>query len=375
MVKQLSPNYSIKDLNRKTIFRLFCEHDALSKQDIVTLSGLSLPTVTQNLTGLCEAGLIAASGQVRNTGGRNAAAYSLCRLSRTAIGMDITRNHVSVVAVDLYGEIITSIRVKTPFFLNDIYFQKLGSLVEEIIKKGSLERDSILGVGISLPALVTTDNETVFYGEILNITGLTRAKISEHIPFPTMLFNDANAAIFAERWKDRSLSNAFYIMLSNNVGGAVIINGDVYVGEHVRSGEIGHMTIVPNGKLCYCGQYGCVDQYCSATCLSDLCDGDLDEFFRLLGQKDVQATALWDEYLDYLAMAVNNVQMLFDCRIILGGYVGGYIGEYLPDLQARLAKRHSFEADGTYLQACIYRFDALAAGAALNFISRFIDQI
>ena len=375
MKKKTDDNITIKDLNRKSIFRLFCDHEALSKQNIIELSGLSLPTVTQNLSILCDAGLVTPSGQVRNTGGRNAVSYSLCRLSRTAIGLDITRNHITVVAVDLYGEIIASLRVKTPFIRNDVYFRKLGDIVENIIETGHLERDKILGVGISLPALVTTDNETVFYGEILNITGLTRAKISEFIPFPTMLFNDANAAIFAERWKDRALNNAFYIMLSNNVGGAVIINGQVYVGDHVRSGEVGHMTIVPDGKLCYCGQHGCLDQYCSATCLSEAFDGDLDEFFRMLALKDSTAVSLWNEYLRHLSLAVNNVQMLFDCRIVLGGYVGGYIEEYLPDLQALLAKRHSFEASGAYLQACVYKRNALAAGAALNFISRFIDLI
>ena len=370
--KQMT-SISIKEYNRKSIFRLFREHEALSKGDIVYMLGLSLPTVTQNLTELCENGWIVESGQVKNTGGRNAKTYSLFRSAKTAIGLDITRHHITAVAVNLCGEIISTVRIPYAFACTDAYFQKLGAVVEQIIRDSALYPDNILGVGISLPALVTPDNESVFYGEILKITGLSRGEISKYIQYPTMLFNDANAAAFAERWKSPELDNAFYIMLSDNVGGAIIINGEVYVGNHVRGGEVGHMTIVPGGKLCYCGQRGCVDQYCSATCLSELSGGDLEEFFRMLGDKHEAAVARWEEYLDHLATAINNVQMLFDCQIVLGGYVGGYIEEYITELQDRLAKRHSFVVDGSYLKPCRYKRDALAAGAALNFVQRFIE--
>ena len=164
-------------------------------------------------------------------------------------------------------------------------------------------------------------------------------------------------------------------MLSNNVGGAIILNGEVYVGNSYRSGEVGHMTIVPDGKPCYCGQKGCMDRYCSAICLSELCDGDLDEFFELLAAGNEEASDRWNEYLNYLAIAINNVHMLFDCRIVLGGYVGGYIEDHISELQVLLAKRHSFKADGSYLQPCIYKRNAQAAGAALNFVHRFVDSV
>lgn len=375
MISKQPANIAIKEYNRKNIFRMFCEYPALSKQDIVHELGVSLPTVTQNLIELSQNGWITESGQLKNTGGRSARTYSLCRRAKTAIGLDITRNHITAVAVDLCGDVISTSRIKYAFECTDEYFQQLGSVVDQIIQDGCLEPENILGVGISLPALVTADNESVFYGDILSITGLSRAKISKYIQYPTMLFNDANAAAFAERWKNRELDNAFYIMLSNNVGGAIILNGEVYVGNNFRSGEVGHMTIVPDGKLCYCGQRGCMDQYCSATRLSELSGGDLEEFFNLLAAGNEQATARWNEYLNHLATAINNVQMLFDCQIVLGGYVGGYIESHITELQGLLAKRHSFKADGSYLQPCIYKRNALAAGAALNFVRKFIDAI
>lgn len=375
MVNKQPANLAIKEYNRRNIFHMFCKYPALSKQEIVHNLGLSLPTVTQNLIELTQKGLIVESGQLKNTGGRSAQTYSLCRRAKTAIGLDITRNHITAVAVDLCGDVIATSRIKYAFECSDEYFQQLGFMIDQIIRDSRLDPESILGVGISLPALVTEDNERVFYGEILNITGLSRAKISKYIQYPTMLFNDANAAAFAERWKNRELDNAFYIMLSNNVGGAVIINGDVYVGNNFRSGEVGHTTIVPDGKLCYCGQRGCMDQYCAATCLSELSGGNLEEFFDLLAAGNEEVAARWDEYLNYLATAINNVHMLFDCQIVLGGYVGGYLDEHILQLQDLVSKKHSFKADGKFIQACLFKRNSLASGAALNFISRFIDSV
>ena len=84
---------------------------------------------------------------------------------------------------------------------------------------------------------------------------------------------------------------------------------------------------------------------------------------------------IWDYYLDCLALTVNNLQVLFDSRVILGGYVGEYMEKYINDLKKRAAKLNFFENDGDYLDVCQYKTHSIAAGAALNFISKFIDSI
>ena len=89
--------------------------------------------------------------------------------------------------------------------------------------------------------------------------------MSRYIPYPTALLNDANAAGFAETWINKDIKTAFYLMLSNNIGGAVIIDGSPYAGYHHHSGEVGHLCIERNGRPCYCGQKGCVDRYLAAT--------------------------------------------------------------------------------------------------------------
>lgn len=365
----------IKKINRSKIYQLLLKNQGLSRQEIVLKLGLSLPTVTQNIEELIAEGLVEEFGFIGNTGGRRARAYRAVLNARVAIGLDVTKHHITCAAVDLSGNLIECIRIRRQFERTDEYYKILGSLVDEVVKKINIPPARVLGVGIGVPGLVTADNKRIFYGEILNFGGATSAEFGKYIPYPVSLHNDANAAGFAEIWSHDYLANSFYLMLSNNIGGSVLINGQIYSGENLRSGEIGHLKIVPNGKQCYCGQKGCFDAYCAATVLSNYTDGNLEKFFEKLRAKDPQAEKMWDEYLDNLAQAVSSLNILFDSTVILGGYVGEYIEDYLDDLKTRTAKLHPFNNDSAYLQACKYKKQAIAAGAALNYIDEFIASV
>ena len=198
-----------------------------------------------------------------------------------------------------------------------------------MFEKAGVPHDKILGVGLGVPGLVTKDRKKIFYGKILDFEGACCEEFSKYIPFPCLFYNDAKAAGFAELWNREDLSRAFYVLLSNHVGGAMIYNHEVDLGENTRAGEIGHMTLIPAGKQCYCGRLGCVEPYCSASVLSDLAGGDLQTFFRLLESGDPDAGEAWAEYLQFLVLAINNVSVLLDCPIILGGYLGAYIENYI----------------------------------------------
>ena len=229
-------NMEIQRKNFTDIFQLFLQNERLTKQNIVNTLHLSLPTVTQNINALCQQGLLCEAGTQGNTGGRRAMTYSFAADARIAIGVDITRNHVAIVAVDLRGSVFYKERVRKKFERTDAYYRYLGDMVQHCIAQIQCPEDRILGVGIGVPGLVTADNQTVFYGEILQFTGETCANMSRYIPYPTALLNDANAAGFAETWINRDIKTAFYLMLSNNIGGAVIIDGAPYSGYHHHSG-------------------------------------------------------------------------------------------------------------------------------------------
>lgn len=365
----------IKLKNRTSIFQLLRQHDGLSRQDVVTMLRLSLPTVTQNLTELMEEGLVVESGSIGNTGGRRAKSYAVNGRARTAIGLEITKNHIAVAVVDMKGNVLVHQRVRYPFAKTDDYAGKLADLVQWGIEEAQIDSESVLGVGIGIPGLVSEDHKRVTYGETLNFTGAEVGEFAKYIPYPAALYHDVHAACFAETWNNKEIKNAFYIMIHNSVGGAVYVNHHLYSGDTTRSGEIGHITLVPNGRRCYCGKLGCVDAYCSTANLVAMTNGNLGAFFGLLEAGDAQAKAAWAEYMEHLSAAINMIRMLFDCDVILGGHIGEYIDAYMDDLRVLTAQKNPFDDNAEYLQPCRFKKAAVATGAALGYISDFLETV
>ncbi len=375
MRKESNVHLDLKWENRNRVFNKIREAGSISGPVLSYELKLSRPTVKQNLDELLEEGYIYESGSFGHTGGRRARAYSVSALKKVSIGIDITKNHITVIMVNLCGSMIYEKRIRQAFSLEEEYRKLLGNLVEEAVREMQVPKENVLGVGLAVPGLITEDHNKIFYGKILDFTGLTAEEIGKYIPYPCRLYNDADSAGYAEISQSEDIDGAFYISLSNNVGGAILINHKVYKGEGSRSGEIGHMTVVPDGKDCYCGQKGCFETYCNAALLSGMCGGDLAAYFEKLEQKDEACGKAWEEYLKYLTIAVNNIRMLFDCKVILGGYVGAYMEKYLPRLKQMAAERNTFEDHADYLIACRVKKEALALGSALPFIHELWKQI
>lgn len=370
-----SPALDIKQINRSHIYSLLRQTGAQSRRSIARLLDLSLPTVVQNLLQMQQEGLVRESGQQTNARGRHAKTYSIVSDARVAIGLDITKYRVSAVAVDLQGHIMKVIRQNIAFSYTDAYYMQVGSIVSRLMEEASLNPDQVLGVGISLPGLISGDGSSSYYCKVLGEDGISRQGFEKYIPFPVKLHHDVAAAAFAESWQDEANSSFFYVMLSYSIGGAVFLNGSVYAGENNRSGEIGHLQLVENGKLCYCGRRGCADPYCSSKPLVELTGGDLPAFFELLEQNDRNAIQIWDDYLHSLARMIHNLRMLFDCRIVLGGYVGEQIDPSISQIQDIVKDLNPFSDDSDYLTVCRVKNEASAVGAALHYIDCFVSSI
>lgn len=366
--------------NRNMIYRFIREKEAVSKQDIAYGLNLSLPTVTQGLEYLLERKLIGSEGRIKNTVGRNAVAYSYLKNARVAAGLDLTLHHIRGVLVNLSGEVVYSFQERMNYERTDAYFRHVSEVLDDMLREAEISvEDDLIGVGIAMPGLVTEDSvtEKVTYGLAMDNNGLTRQDIAQYIPYHAKLYHDAGAAGYGEVWSNPKTKNAFYINLSNTVGGSVLIDNSIYEGSTQKGGEIGHLVIHPEGdRICYCGKRGCMDPYCSAQALSDYTEGDLGVFFQKLENGDEEIQNIWNQYLNDLALAITNVRMLFDSTIILGGYVGAYMQPYLEELWKRVNERNPFGDDAReYVRCARYKMETVAVGAAIFFISSFIEAI
>ncbi len=361
--------------NRNRIFHCIRRNGMISRPSIARELELSLPTVTTYLQELEAEGLICKSGSLGNTGGRRAAGYSVVRDKCIAVGLDLTENYLVATLVDLNGGVILSEQKDFAFSNSDAYWKEAAAFTERVLEKCSRQDTVVLGVGIAVQAIVTKDNTGIVYVKTMDIGDLTSEMLERYFQCSCMLFNDANAAGYGEIFMRPDADNLFYIGLSDNVGGSILINNKPFGGSHAKSGEIGHVTIRPDGKPCYCGQRGCLDAYCSASVLKRTLHVSLDTFFAGLEEGDETFQSYWEEYMDMLAIAVADIRKVFDCDIVLGGYIGSRMEAYLPEIRKRTAARNPFEENADYLTTCIVKNEALSYGSALYFIHRFWEKI
>lgn len=375
MNKKQITNIEVKRNNRNRIFRYILGHGTVSNPDISYDTKMSLPTVTQITKELIEKGLVKETGELQSTGGRRAKALSVEADVKRAVGIDITKNHISMVLVNLAGEILKYERIFKPYTSEDNYYCELDKKLGRFLEESDTNSEKVLGIGISFPGIIDLSGEMITDSHILGVKSLPFTSVSRFFSLPCYFMNDANAGAYAEGIHLEGLGRFFYLSLSNTVGGAVFSNGRLEQGKDFRCGEVGHMTIVPDGESCYCGKKGCLDAYCSAKHLSDIADGKLENFFAKLGQGDKEFASIWDMYTTYLAIAINNIHMVLDCDIILGGYVGSYIETYIQDICDKVSERNTFADGNSFVKACNYKVGAAALGASLQVIETFIEQI
>lgn len=375
MTKRKATNMEVKKSNRNQIFRYLCKNDNISNPDIAYALKISVPTVTQNTKELIERGLVEEVGELESTGGRRAKGLSVVKNACMAVGLDITKNHIGLLLTNLTGEILKYERISMPYQSGEEYYCQVNGRLGQFLEESEIDKNRILGIGVSFPGIVNLQQEKITYSHILEVKNLSFNEVSKYFEYPCYFLNDANAGAFAEGLQSEENERFFYLSLSNSVGGAIYSEKKIIQGKEFRCGEVGHMTLIPDGRTCYCGKKGCMDAYCSAKTLANYENGKLEKFFEKLEQGDSEAEKLWEEYTTYLAIAINNIHMVLDCDIILGGYVGSFTGAYISDIWRKVYERNTFEELIPFIRAGAYKIETSALGAALKVIEQFVEGV
>lgn len=365
-------NMDVKRRNRVNTLRCILKSDRVSQMELTQKLALSWPTILQNVKELTEKGLVREDGVYASTGGRKARAYVPVRDARVAVGVDLTRDRVVVALTDLGGNLLRQATGALRFSLEDIYFKYLGGLLRRFVDANGVG-DRLLGVGLALPGVVDEERGFLRDSRDLELKNVPLSRFTQQIPWPCRCLSSAHAAGLAESCGREG--DMVYLSLGETVGGAILRDGGLYRGEHLRAGEFGHMTLVPGGLRCRCGKEGCLDAYCSAKVLADHAGGSLSAFFEELRSGDAEKRELWQEYLEHLAVAVNNLRLVFDCGVVVGGAVGAYLEEFGELLRALLAERNPYEHDTSYLQYGSRLLEAAAVGAALVQVEEFLQGL
>lgn len=370
-------NISVKKINRSKVYQYIYRKKITSKLQIVQDLQMGLSTVSQNLDLLEQDGLIEKNGYFESTGGRKANAIQIVSDFRISIGIGILKNMFHIAAVDLYGNTLYTNTIPFPYSNTPDYYKQVTDKIKEFIATNQYDEEKILGVSIATQGITSPDHSTVLYGNIMNNTGMILEDFSRYLPYPCYLEHDSKSAAFLELWKHPELDSAVVFLLNRNLGGAIITNHQIHQGSSMHSGTIEHICINPDGPLCYCGNRGCLETYCSANALEQAAGMNIKDFFSLLREKkSPQLTQIWKDYLHHLAFAMKNINLIIDAPIIISGYLAPY---FLEDDIAYLTKHINVSSPFALNKEHIFVGTngqyTPAIGAALFYVNQFIHAI
>ena len=369
----------IRQTNRQLIYRYIYEHEdgQVSQQEITRALRMSRPTVAANLSAMEKEGLIFRSGLIdADVPGRKPVTWSVSSCCKIALGVEILKHLVKIIAIDLYGNALKCMKFITEYENTPRYYEAVSCRVREFIESLDVENacSKILGIGFALQGLVSEDGSTVIYGEILKCTGLKIDVFTRWLDYPCKFVHEPDGAAVSELWVSPELENAVYLSMSEHLGGAVIAKRRIINGLHRHSGTFEHVVTCPEGELCYCGKRGCYETVCSKVAL--LRGEEPEEFFGKVRSGEPEASERWNTFLLHLGKLIAHLHLILDTRFILGGHLAPFFTEDdIKILYQHVRERTPFAEGDDYIMLSKMPSHNITIGAALPYIMSFLETV
>lgn len=253
-----------------------------------------------------------------------------------AIGIDIGGTHIKYGLLDHQGAILfESVRPTYQSHPLDTLIQAITE-TKEYAATNNLQ---LQGIGIGVPGIVDNGIVTACAANLPELEGVALAdQLQQQLHLPIQVANDAHLMALAE-WRygaARHCTDAIFLTIGTGIGGAMLIDGQLYAGYQGRGGELGHIIVELHGKPCGCGGKGCLEAHASVKALIE------DYIKELPGQKEVTgsdiiaryqegqpaAVTALNRHVEYLGAGIAGLINIFSPQKVI---IGGGISESGPD--------------------------------------------
>lgn len=286
---------------------------------------------------------------------------------KTAIGVDIGGTNIKTVIVSEEGAVLASHKYPTPHILAEDpegMDVKLVSIIKEFLNEDDVRKigaSEMVGIGVGVAGLVDNRNGVIIESpNISSLNGLNlKDTIEKAFSKPVVVENDANTCAYGEKWvgTGKDFDNFIVLTLGTGLGSGFIYRGELFQGAF----ETGHMVIEPNGRVCTCGNLGCLESYASGrailekvisslekgeqSILTECCDGNFykitpELIYKNALEGDSLCRKAFREFGHYLGIGIANlINLLGPDAIIIGGGLVGAWELFIEDLLQEASKR------------------------------------
>ncbi len=329
-----SNSQSIKHENAKLVIERLIELRETSRIDLSRDTTLNKATVSSIVADLVQKKIVIETDKIVKTSGRSAKIFALNKNAGRIISVELLFDSVYGIITNLYGDILFEYR--NP--VQDQEFQPyLKVLLEtiDILKKNT--HDSIyglIGIGVGVYGILSK-NKKIKFATFTSWKDIDlKTIIEDYTGISTYVENEANISALGEHLVYLDNENLISLNIGAGVGMGIIIDHKLYTGEDGYAGEIGHTIVVPNGKKCICGNYGCLERYISEPATIEQYEQlsnqhiTLDEFVQRYRNHDEHAVKTYKDFILFLDIAINNIALTFNPKTIV---INSIIVESIPE--------------------------------------------
>lgn len=274
---------------------------------------------------------------------------------RNIIGIDIGGTNIKHSLINEKGSVLfEGLNLTKAETTTDEVIGQVKKSISEVLSYAKEHNllESIAGIGIGTPGIIDKTAKIIIGGAD-NIVGWENLPLGDIIEkefnLKTLLINDANAMGVAELkfGAGKGSDNIIFLTVGTGIGGAIVINGEIFSGYNNRGSELGHIPLIADGIPCSCGSVGCFEAYASTSALvsqfqdewikshqhlDQVVDGRL--IVKLFHENNLVATSCMDKHFDFLGRGIAGLVNIFSPqKVIIGGGISESGDFYLQNIK------------------------------------------
>jgi N-acetylglucosamine repressor len=322
---QVRPNL-LRRMNERRILEMIQAEGGLSRADLVRLTGISPPTVSKLVRSLLSARLLEEGDAAGTALGRPARVLRPANRAASVLGAVVDIRECSIAATGLDGQLQDEriVRFATP----DTYSELLDALVKhsrKLIPRRA--KSTTLALGITAPGLIDRQQQKMLLSANMHqLDGRYLAgDLKKRLGLRTILLHETDALCLGERafGQARGMDNFALVDATGGLGAAVMSGGHVMAGHSGLAGEIGHITVEPEGVRCGCGNVGCLETVASDMALASMISAkagktmNIAKAFEAVRSGELNADAELDRAVEFLAIGIAALVNIFNPAAVL----------------------------------------------------------
>ncbi|MFH0176941.1 ROK family protein [Streptomyces cacaoi] len=369
------------------VFTTVLSQGPLTRLELARRAGLSAAAVTKAVRPLIESGYLVedADTEARSALGRPANLVRVDGGRALFLGLKLTGDAIFGVLTDLRCRILLARRVPLTDRAAKAVLASTAEVVRELLTEADGYGVRVMGLGIAVSGDVDRGEGVVRYSPFLEWRDVPLAELASAVTgLPVTVDNDVRALAVAEQWFGAGvgLSNFAVVTVGAGVGCGLVVHGRVVAGAHGVAGEIGHVTVDPNGPLCHCGNRGCVEAIAADPAIltrirerSGVEVTDTTEAVDLARRGDAHARDAYSRAGEAIGRGIATVaNLLGPERVVISGEGLAAYDLFAEQIRSAFAAAAFGSAAQCDLQTRPLPFEEWARGAAATAIQSFITE-